>query len=169
MESNQCDTVTREQFMKARMVNAIVHGALRESDALDDVAGPVPDLFDDKQFPSLGNPKDTSGPRETGLRPSETDHEMSASEDMHAKHTTQDNASSKAGKKDLADMNPEDVNRIQDLARRMLGSGMGLRCKRRQDGTPYDKIYLNPLSPFFQASCFQTKNGRFECPFADCE
>ena len=174
MENNRCHAVSKEQFLRARVINAVVHGAFSSNGGGRDVMTQSQklDLLNDEQFPGLGSAKHAQGARvETHASAAMGSFRDAAQYKTKEKPSNRSKllpTNSKASQM-MHDLNPEKIARLQDLSRKVLSGDKGIRRKDRWDGTAHDMKDLHPLSPFFNADIFRNAHGRFECPFEACK
>ena len=179
MESNMCHGVTKDQFLRARMINALIRGVFdngNENSAQDEPSKPANlNMTDEEQFPSLGDSNRRE--RNSATEPDrdavtlKTDEEESCA-DQSADDKARLSESQMNGPKhsrERRELNQEQLRRLQDLSKKMLGADTGIRQKRREDGELHSMEVRHPLSPFFNAELFRNTQGHFECPFQGCE
>ena len=181
MESNMCQGVTKDQFLRARMINAIVHGAFDNEDedrAKDGSSQPTKlDLKDKEQFPSLDDSGTGCGYAKSTLKSKTDTVKMETGEEggfagrradsVGRPVENPENRPKSPGKR--RELNQEHLRKLQGLSRKMLGADTGIRRKVREDGAQHSMEVLHPLSPFFNAELFRNTQGHFECPFSGCE
>ena len=173
MESDACEGVTQEQFLRARMVNAVVNGifgpANDRGDSSDSEAE-QPDLESVREAQSAWSSKCRSERPNRGQAVPNPPPKASAKGKAPNGKTSQKALSEADSYNErVVEMNFEQRREVQTLAKKMLGSDLNIRCKVNDDGTPYPMEVLHPLSPFFNAELFQNVEGRYECAFIGCK
>ena len=170
MESGSCSSIAPEVFARARMVNAIVHGAFGAGDNAQEAADYVErlDLQSDSQFPIVGSRESPQGAGKNLARQSYVPSEIAPPETFGEPSTSSINVVAPGMPRALPQSNTDQMMALQGLTRKVLGADMGIRRKVREDGSPYDMTFRHPMSPFFVAELFRDKQGQYECPFEGC-